>query len=58
MLIRSVKIVTKPRATSYHLPKLSLAVYLFEKNKIDNFRHVNTCVQHVHADRYVWLAVF
>ena len=37
-------------ASADHLPELGLAEYPLEEDKIDNFRHVDAGIQHIHGN--------
>ena len=35
--------------TADHLPELNLGLYLLEEDQVEDFRHVDTSVQHIHG---------
>ena len=41
---------TQARTAPDHLPELCLAQNLFEKDQIQNLRHINASVQHIHRN--------
>ena len=49
--IRPEQIRSKPRPPTDHLPELDTRIYGLEEDQIDNLRHVDTGIHHVHRDR-------
>jgi hypothetical protein len=48
VLIRSKKVRAEARATPQHLPELGLGSHQFEKDEVDDLRHVDAGIEHVH----------
>src|SRR6266516_423486 len=44
---RSEQVQTEARASSDHLPELGFGAHDFEKHEIDDFRHIDTGIEHV-----------
>ena len=40
----------KTSATPYHLPKLRFTHNFLKENKIQNFRHINACIEHINRN--------
>ena len=45
---------TKSGTTTYHLPEFCFTHNLLEKYKVQYFRHINTCIQHIYRYRNLW----
>ena len=45
----------QPGTPADHLPEFCLAHDLLEEHQIDAFRHINTCVHHIHGHSNMWL---
>ena len=41
---------TKSCSSAYHLPKLCLTHNLLKEHQIQNLRHINACIEHIHGN--------
>jgi hypothetical protein len=50
VLVRSEQIQAQPRAASDHLPELDVRVHGLGEHQVDDLRHVDARIEHVHRD--------
>ena len=50
---RTEKVLAETGSSAYHLLKLNLRLDNLEEYKVQNLRHIDTCVEHVHRYSYL-----
>ena len=50
VLPRFKKVRTQPGTSSHHLPEFRLPAHQFKENQINNFRDIDSSIEHIHRD--------